>query len=133
MRMNHTVTKNSNDQCIEHLMLTDILKMTAASIVSRDVEFAQNIRTYLPTKGRNFCFKTYCTTKCSNVAYYLISSNYAILRYAILILLMWIEDIFFYLNNFNMTNGKCTGKHNCNYIVDKRNEWIHFGVGVFFT
>ena len=41
--MNHTVTKNSNDQCIEYLMLTDILKMTAASIVSHDVEFSLNI------------------------------------------------------------------------------------------
>jgi len=30
-----------------------------------------------------------------------------------------------------MTSGKCTGKQNCNYNVDKRNEWIHFGVGVF--
>jgi len=29
-----------------------------------------------------------------------------------------------------MTSGKCTGKHNSNYNVDKRNEWIHFGVGV---
>jgi hypothetical protein len=35
-------------------MLTDILKMTAASIVPRYDEFPQNIRTYLPTIGRNF-------------------------------------------------------------------------------
>lgn len=40
-----------------------------ASIVSRDVEFSQNIWTYLPTTDRNFCFKTYCTKKWSNVAY----------------------------------------------------------------
>lgn len=30
-----------------------------------------------------------------------------------------------------MISGKCTGKHNCNYNVDKRNEGIHFGVGIF--
>jgi hypothetical protein len=39
-------------------MFTDILKITAASIVPRDVEFPKNTRTYLPTIGRNFGFKT---------------------------------------------------------------------------
>jgi hypothetical protein len=34
MQMKHTVTNSSNDQCTEHLTFTDILKMTAASIVS---------------------------------------------------------------------------------------------------
>jgi hypothetical protein len=45
------------DQCIEHLTLTDILIIKYRPVISYDVEFSQNIGTYLPTIGGNFCFK----------------------------------------------------------------------------
>jgi len=47
--------ESTTDQCTEHLTLTHI---KYAPIVSRDVEFPQNTRTYLPKIGGNFCFKT---------------------------------------------------------------------------